>query len=44
MVKQLAHALLADDERLVADAMPSVPAGAGAGAGAGGGGGGGGGP
>ena len=26
MVKELAHALLADDERLVADAMPHVPA------------------
>jgi EmrB/QacA subfamily drug resistance transporter len=35
MVKDLAHALLADDERLVADAMPHVPAGAAAGAGAG---------
>ncbi len=33
MVKQLAHALLADDERLVADAMPHT-AGAAAGAGA----------
>ena len=32
MVKDLAHSLLADDERLVADAMPE-PAGAGAGAG-----------
>ena len=32
MVKDLAHALLADDERLVADAMPE-PAGAGVGAG-----------
>jgi len=32
MVKHLAHALLADDERLVADAMPE-PAGAGVGAG-----------
>ena len=31
MVKQLAHSLLADDERLVADAMPREPAGAGAG-------------
>ena len=27
MVKDLAHSLLADDERLVADAMPQVPAG-----------------
>ena len=27
MVKDLAHSLLADDERLVADAMPHVPAG-----------------
>ena len=26
MVKQLAHALLADDERLVADAMPQPAA------------------
>ena len=42
MVKELAHALLADDERLVADAMPVVAV-AGSGAGAGGGGGGGGG-
>ena len=33
MVKQLAHSLLADDERLVADAMPQT-AGAAAGAGA----------
>jgi EmrB/QacA subfamily drug resistance transporter len=33
LVKQLAHSLLADDERLVADAMPREPAGAGAGAG-----------
>jgi EmrB/QacA subfamily drug resistance transporter len=31
LVKQLAHSLLADDERLVADAMPREPAGAGAG-------------
>ena len=30
LVKQLAHSLLADDERLVADAMPREPAGAGA--------------
>ena len=36
MVKDLAHALLADDERLVADAMPEpATAGAGAGTGAG---------
>ena len=35
LVKQLAHSLLADDERLVADAMPREVAGAGAGAGAG---------
>jgi DNA-binding MarR family transcriptional regulator len=35
LVKQLAHSLLADDERLVADAMPRVVAGAGAGAGTG---------
>ena len=34
MVKHLAHALLADDERLVADAMPE-PAGAGSGSGSG---------
>ena len=34
MVKDLAHALLADDERMVADAMPE-PAGVGAGAGSG---------
>jgi len=34
MVKHLAHALLADDERMVADAMPE-PAGAGAGSGSG---------
>jgi EmrB/QacA subfamily drug resistance transporter len=33
LVKQLAHSLLADDERLVADAMPREPAGAGTGAG-----------
>jgi DNA-binding MarR family transcriptional regulator len=39
MVKDLAHSLLADDERLVADAMPHVAAAAGAGASAGGGGG-----
>ena len=32
MVKHLAHALLADDERMVADAMPRATAGAGAGA------------
>jgi EmrB/QacA subfamily drug resistance transporter len=32
MVKDLAHSLLADDKRLVADAMPRVAAGAGAGA------------
>jgi EmrB/QacA subfamily drug resistance transporter len=38
LVKQLAHSLLADDERLVADAMPREPAGAGAGAGGSGGG------
>jgi hypothetical protein len=45
LVKQLAHSLLADDVRLVADAMPRETAGAGAGvAGGGGGGGGGGGP
>jgi len=36
LVKQLAHSLLADDERLVADAMPREPAGAAAGAVAGG--------
>jgi EmrB/QacA subfamily drug resistance transporter len=36
LVKQLAHSLLADDEKLVADAMPRVAAGAGAGSGAGG--------
>ena len=42
MVKDLAHSLLADDKRLVADAMPRVVAGAGASAGASGGGGGGG--
>ena len=30
MVKDLAHSLLADDERLVADAMPHAEAGAGA--------------
>jgi DNA-binding MarR family transcriptional regulator len=35
MVKQLAHSLLADDERLVADAMPREAAGAGASTGAG---------
>ncbi len=29
LVKQLAHSLLADDERLLADAMPREPAGAG---------------
>jgi EmrB/QacA subfamily drug resistance transporter len=34
MVKDLAHALLADDERMVADAMPHAPATAAAGAGA----------
>jgi hypothetical protein len=34
-VKQLAHSLLADDERLVADAMPREAAGAGAGSGSG---------
>jgi DNA-binding MarR family transcriptional regulator len=34
LVKQLAHSLLADDERLVADAMPREAAGAGAGTGA----------
>ncbi len=28
MVKELAHSLLADDERLIADAMPHVPVGA----------------
>ncbi len=39
MVKDLAHALLADDERLVADAMPH-PVGATAAGGGGGGGGG----
>jgi hypothetical protein len=33
LVKQLAHSLLADDERLLADAMPREPAGAGAGGG-----------
>jgi len=33
MVKELAHALLADDERMVADAMPHTPAAATAGAG-----------
>ncbi len=38
MVKDLAHSLLADDERLVADAMPHVVAGAGAGVSGGGGG------
>jgi EmrB/QacA subfamily drug resistance transporter len=38
MVKDLAHSLLADDERLVAEAMPRTPAGVGGG-GAGGGGG-----
>jgi hypothetical protein len=43
MVKDLAHALLADDERLVADAMPRTPAGVGGGLGGGGAGGGGGG-
>lgn len=32
LVKQLAHSLLADDERLVADAMPAEPAEVGAGA------------
>ena len=32
MVKDLAHALLADDERLVADAMPHAAAGGAAGA------------
>ncbi len=35
MVKHLAHALLADDERMVADAMPRAPTTAGAVAGAG---------
>jgi DNA-binding MarR family transcriptional regulator len=35
LVKQLAHSLLADDERLVADAMPREVAGAGAGPGSG---------
>jgi EmrB/QacA subfamily drug resistance transporter len=40
MVKDLAHSLLADDKRLVADAMPRVAAGAGAAASGGGGGGG----
>ncbi len=35
LVKRLAHSLLADDERLVADAMPREPAGAGTGAGTG---------
>jgi EmrB/QacA subfamily drug resistance transporter len=35
MVKNLAHALLADDERLVADAMPRATAGVGGGSGAG---------
>jgi len=34
MVKELAHALLADDERMVADAMPHAPAAATAGTGA----------
>ena len=34
MVKDLAHSLLADDERLVADAMPHVPAGVAGGGGA----------
>jgi EmrB/QacA subfamily drug resistance transporter len=34
LVKQLAHSLLADDERLLADAMPRETAGAGAGSGA----------
>ena len=34
MVKELAHALLADDERMVADAMPHTPAVAAAGTGA----------
>ena len=33
MVKDLAHSLLADDERLVADAMPHVAAGVGGGGG-----------
>jgi len=33
LVKELAHSLLADDERLVADAMPREPAAAGAGSG-----------
>jgi DNA-binding MarR family transcriptional regulator len=37
MVKDLAHALLADDDRLVADAMPHVAAGVGGGSGGGGG-------
>ncbi len=36
MVKDLAHSLLADDERLVADAMPHVPAGVSGGGGGGG--------
>ncbi len=35
MVKDLAHSLLADDTRLVADAMPRVATGAGAAGGAG---------
>ena len=35
MVKDLAHSLLADDERLVADAMPHVAAGVGGGGGVG---------
>ena len=34
MVKELAHSLLADDERMVADAMPHTPAVAAAGTGA----------
>jgi hypothetical protein len=38
LVKHLAHSLLADDERLVADAMPREAAAAGAGAGGGAGG------
>jgi EmrB/QacA subfamily drug resistance transporter len=40
MVKNLAHSLLADDERLVADAMPRVEVGVSGGGGGGGGGGG----
>jgi EmrB/QacA subfamily drug resistance transporter len=37
MVKDLAHSLLADDDRLVADALPHVPAGVAGGSGGGGG-------